>query len=155
MKYLQLSRWQRLLPIFYKPIILIFLALIDLLSSCNNPVNNTRQHSSEKMIHRKDYGVDWPFTVDQGTLKCISNSVVFIANGKTYAVNGTALSLASRNGYENMEEIWAPDTVMIKKLMGLDFSENEALESGIKVSNYQIKSITNFKNKKYYEIYTM
>ena len=49
-------------------------------------------------ITRADYGDAWPFTVEAGEVRCMnsrgpgSGDVVFIANGTTYAINGTAKS---------------------------------------------------------------
>ncbi|MFN8313911.1 MAG: DUF2511 domain-containing protein [Cyclobacteriaceae bacterium] len=62
------------------------------------------------MIHKADYGKEWPFTVDKGVLKCSSNQVLFIVNGKLYAINGTAQNLARSKGYSALEEIWAYDS---------------------------------------------
>ena len=72
--------------------------------------------SNEKMIYKKDYKY-WPFTVDKGILRCVPleeiylktgyriSAIVFIAKGKTYAVNGTAQNFAADYGYSNMNEI--------------------------------------------------
>ena len=61
-----------------------------------------------KEITRTQYGIEWPFTVERGRLRCDPGShVVFLANDKTYAVNGSAKGAAARNGYENVDEIWA------------------------------------------------
>lgn len=65
---------------------------------------------SEKTIYKDEYGNEWPFTVDKGVLKCSSNQVLFIVNGKHYAINGTAQSLAQSHGYSSLEEIWAYDS---------------------------------------------
>lgn len=37
------------------------------------------------------YGVEWPFTINQGCLECKSNAVIMHSNGKTYNINGKAL----------------------------------------------------------------
>lgn len=102
--------------------------------------NSKREPSSvelarnEREISKKDYGADWPFTVNSGTLKCISYSVIFIANGKSYAVNGAAQNVAQREGYLDMTEIWAPDSLIMKKLMDSGFTKQQAEDSGVKVS---------------------
>jgi hypothetical protein len=66
-----------------------------------------------KEISKLQYKELWPFTVDQGTLRCIQikvstltvHAIVFEANGKNYAINGTAKNWAKENGYSNSDEI--------------------------------------------------
>src|SRR5690348_10739187 len=59
-------------------------------------------------ISKGQYGADWPFTVDRGRLRCDAGSnVVFVANDKTYAINGSAKGAAARNGYQSVDPIWA------------------------------------------------
>jgi hypothetical protein len=69
--------------------------------------------SSQKHISRADYGSDWPFTVDSGTLGCWGPSAVtFVTeDGTTYALNGVALGWAEKNGWEinKEDEIWDPN----------------------------------------------
>jgi len=60
--------------------------------------------------------------------------VIFIANGKSYAVNGAAQNVAQREGYLDMTEIWAPDSLIMKKLMDSGFTKQQAEDSGVKVS---------------------
>lgn len=59
------------------------------------------------IISSQEFGDAWPFTVSQGILVCKGSSgigeVVFIANGKEYAVNGVAM--ANRK-YRKIEEIY-------------------------------------------------
>lgn len=61
-------------------------------------------------VARADLGAEWPLTVGAGTLACrpfMSNLhiLTFTANGKVWAVNGTALG----QGYADIEPIWAPN----------------------------------------------
>lgn len=56
-------------------------------------------------ISRAQMGDAYPFTVD-GELRCIApNSVVFVANGTTYGVNGTAKG----KGHPPVDPIWRDD----------------------------------------------
>ena len=55
-----------------------------------------------KAIGRDDLGDEWPFVVDKGVVDCVgTREVVFRANGRTYALNGTAMTQATRRGYAN------------------------------------------------------
>lgn len=54
-------------------------------------------------VTRKQYGDEWPFTVEEGVIDCPKPSAaVFRHGGKVYALNGIAMSL----GYEELEPIW-------------------------------------------------
>lgn len=58
-------------------------------------------------ISRETFGDLWPFTVEQGQLQCLSSThLVFIADGLTYAVNGTAKGSGK---YRDIEPIRSPD----------------------------------------------
>ncbi|MDE2981420.1 MAG: DUF2511 domain-containing protein [Gemmatimonadota bacterium] len=60
---------------------------------------------TERVISRADFGEEWPFTVESGTLRCSgSGAVTFTTESTTYAVNGTALTAGA--GIE-IEPIWA------------------------------------------------
>jgi hypothetical protein len=87
-----------------KNIFLFIVFSITLLASNANAKSIT--------ISKENFGNSWPFTVSQGELSCSGNSVTFKANGKTYAVNGTAKS----RGYAPINEIWKDDEKMIKIL---------------------------------------
>lgn len=69
-------------------------------------------------ISRAQYGTAWPFTVYEGTLVCIPvgplSEVIFEANGKRYALNGTAM-YASK--YADIEEIWATPKVPLSAII--------------------------------------
>lgn len=63
-------------------------------------------------ISKKEFGDEWPFTVDKGVLHCSKNEVTFRAGGFEYAVNGSATSA----GYASIDPIWKFDTEMLKEL---------------------------------------
>ena len=65
-------------------------------------------------VTQEQYGDAWPFTVNQGRVQCIPTGgglrlALFQAKGKTYALNGTARSLAEEKGYTDIFEIWRDD----------------------------------------------
>ena len=71
----------------------------------------------------KDYGDFWPFTVRSGTLNCDGPGWVTLeTGGETYALNGLASGRAAREGWRDLNEIWANDADVagfgIKKSMG-------------------------------------
>lgn len=67
-------------------------------------------NSSKLPISKAELGDSWPLTVDSGYLECWkSNAVLFHANGRTYAVNGTARGWRHTEGWRDIEEIWADD----------------------------------------------
>ncbi|MCY3507307.1 MAG: DUF2511 domain-containing protein [Chloroflexi bacterium] len=57
-----------------------------------------------KDINRSDYGSRWPFTVDSATLHCDRQMVWVEANGRKYALNGTAQT--HLEGALPLERIW-------------------------------------------------
>jgi len=70
-------------------------------------------HAGTASIAESEYGEKWPLTVTEGTLSCKPigslGIVTFTANGKTYAVNGTAMGQAKKNGWKEIDEIWKPN----------------------------------------------
>jgi hypothetical protein len=60
------------------------------------------------LVTKADYGEKWPFTVDSGLLRCIGprQEIIFVANGETYALNGTA---KSNPKYADIRPIWRDD----------------------------------------------
>ena len=93
---------------------LLFLITAILTLSCGGDNGGQDQgdaNNHEKKIYKTDYGADWPFSVEGGVLKCDRSAILFLANGKKYAVNGTAKNWAKSEGYDNeIEEIWLPGT---------------------------------------------
>ena len=67
-------------------------------------------HAGTANITESEYGEKWPLTIVEGILSCAPvgslGIVTFTANGKTYAVNGTARSRAKKNGWREIDEIW-------------------------------------------------
>jgi hypothetical protein len=122
---------------------LVFILWLTLAIGCKNsgvvsnsqqsPNSNSQNQSSEASktekslspsevrITKQEFGTKWPFTVDEGTLACKGKSsfgeVIFTANGKTYAINGTAKGTKK---YLSIDEIWAdnPSVSGVKKDIG-------------------------------------
>ncbi|WKX74137.1 DUF2511 domain-containing protein [Streptomyces sp. XD-27] len=65
----------------------------------------------------------WPFTVDQGGLRCREGAVTFMVDGTEYALNGTAKKV----GFPSVEPVWAEDPELGS---GLRVSLSEVLEIG-------------------------
>ena len=63
---------------------------------------------AERRVARDDFGDQWPFTVDEGVLRCEGGAVVFTSGGTTYAVNGTALArMKVQPTWRESREVWA------------------------------------------------
>ena len=64
---------------------------------------------SEK-VNKTMFGDAWPLVVSEGTLTCDrGKAITFMANRKTYAVNGTARANAKDMRWLDVKEIWADD----------------------------------------------
>jgi len=64
-----------------------------------------------KAISKVEMGESWPVSVDSGVVFCTDKmEVLFLANGRYYAINGTATSNAEGNGYAPLELIWLEDS---------------------------------------------
>lgn len=113
------------------------------LSSCG-PTHRQKEGSIDQSttdgitIRRSDYGADWPFTVDEGILKCESNRVILVVENKIYALNGTAKNQASTYGYITVDEIWAYDSLVIRKLAEAGLSKEQVEKAKTRVSIGQI-----------------
>ena len=58
-------------------------------------------------VSREDADFDWPFSVGEGTVECRhGGEVVFVSNGVTYSINGTADAFAQQRGYRDVRPIW-------------------------------------------------
>ncbi|QHV97576.1 hypothetical protein [Spirosoma endbachense] len=79
--------------------------------------SNTSMETSNSKLIRRDQFKNWPFTVEQGILKCENNKVTFEANGIVYGVNGLGSTYAKNNGGRDTSEIWAVDEKATKKLI--------------------------------------
>ena len=72
----------------------ILLAIV--LTSCFN---------TGKKVTKKKFGDQWPFTVDQGHVKCLhENRIIFHAERQTYGVNDIA-----KKTFFDIEKIWRTD----------------------------------------------
>lgn len=116
--------------------ILIVSVLSIFLIRCTSPSDQSSSqsvHESEetvattgKKLTSLDFGEKWPFTISEGIVKCTEyGGVVFEANGKVYAVNGTAKMHGSEHGYSEIEEIWAFDEKMIQNMKNNGYSGAE------------------------------
>jgi hypothetical protein len=110
--------------------------LSALLISCTSPSDQSSSqsvHESEetvattgKKITSLDFGEKWPFTISEGIVKCTEyGGVVFQANSKVYALNGTAKMHSDEYGYANVEEIWAVDEKMVQAMKDNGYSKEE------------------------------
>lgn len=76
-------------------------------TSTRPKATTTAKPKTAEPLTRADLGDAWPFTVEAGTLRCEGgSSVVFVADGKSYAINGTA---RSQTDYPDVDRIWADD----------------------------------------------
>jgi len=65
---------------------------------------------TEAPISRADMGAAWPFTVESGVLGCERGiAIKFLANRKTYSINGTAQAYSKQLGFGwlPVNSIWA------------------------------------------------
>ena len=73
-----------------------FLALCFLIVVVVFIIRSCSQNSSEPLIiSRAEMGDDWPFTVENGELRCDRDRVTFHTDGKMYALNGAAKTFSS------------------------------------------------------------
>lgn len=95
-----------------------------------SPKTEPSLSSSEQKITKQEYGDAWAFTVDEGVLSCKGSNgigeVLFTANGKTYAVNGTAKGTKK---YPPIDEIWSADP----KIAGAKKNIGTFIEKGLKL----------------------
>ncbi len=129
---------------------LIFALWLLFVLACNNansnsgqtPANNSTLQSkaspktepslspSEVKITKQEFGAAWAFTVDEGVLSCKGSNgigeVLFTANGKTYAVNGTAKGTKK---YLPIDDIWAADP----SIAGAKKNISAFIEKGLKL----------------------
>ncbi|BBN53327.1 hypothetical protein TRE132_14520 [Pseudomonas chlororaphis subsp. aurantiaca] len=75
-------------------------------------------------VSQAEYGAKWPFTVEKVELVCQDgppSALVKTEDGKLYALNGSARSRASQNGWLDGQSITKPDPSMPGITM--DYSE--------------------------------
>lgn len=103
----------------------VVLGLVTLIGFSNsNAAGNSRE------VTRKEFGEKWPLTVDKGVIECRqsfgpkSGVVVFVAGGKTYALNG----LAKSRKFADIEPIWRPNPDIPQLKMDIGRLIEEALK---------------------------
>ena len=102
-------------------------------STSNNeaPAPKPRPSSSITITSAEDgkpwSGDLWPFTVSNGTLKCDRDAVIFVADGRTYAINGFARS----RGFADVGPIWRDNT----EIPGTKINIGAVLDSGLDLCN--------------------
>lgn len=65
---------------------------------------------TEAPISRADMGAEWPLTVESGVIGCErGRAIKFLANRKTYSINGTAQAYSKTHGFGwlQVNSIWA------------------------------------------------
>ena len=81
-------------------------------------------------ISETEYGSKWPFTVSKGTLECRGiKEVVFVNEGKAYAINGKASSKVKRGIYRSLFEIWKPNP----DIPGTKIPVTDVLQQGLRL----------------------
>lgn len=58
--------------------------------------------NQQRAVTRSELRYQWPFTVGAGTLGCVSNAVIFRADGVSYSLNDAAKS----RGFPAVDPIW-------------------------------------------------
>jgi hypothetical protein len=87
-----------------------------------------RQSDRERHITKAEFGTAWPFSVDEGIVKCLplgAGAVVFETGGKTYAVNGIARGFARSHGFLAIDAIWLQDPHFLEMAKQIAASKNE------------------------------
>jgi hypothetical protein len=58
------------------------------------------------VVSKDDWSGEWPFTVDSGRLQCeFGSSILFIANGTKYGLNGRARGQLEKHNWRDSREI--------------------------------------------------
>lgn len=84
---------------------------------------STAVSANNAKISATDFGDDWPFTVNEGTLHCQNGAVGFNAEGVMYALNG----LATSAGLSPVEPVWKFNMKIIEEMAkALDLTIEEA-----------------------------
>jgi len=94
------------------------------LDDSENTTANT-QKTNFKYVSKKHFPKTWPLTVDGGSIRCVGSfdAVLFLANKKTYALNGAGYNYAEENGISitEIKNIWAEDK-SLSFIKGKDFT---------------------------------
>lgn len=105
--------------------ILIFLILMAFGACSMFSSNKGSGGSNSVAISRAQMGDAYPFTVD-GELRCVApSSVIFVANGTTYGVNGTAKG----HGYPGIDPIWRDDV----RVPGTKINVGSVIQQGLEL----------------------
>lgn len=81
------------------------------LAACDE-TSGSRQGASKPAstrvnVSRAEYGDAWPLTVSEAQLELIDGFYAVVhANGRVYAMNGTARSVAYKYGWGDIYDIW-------------------------------------------------
>lgn len=113
----------------------MFKSLLAILGVCFLLLSIQAAAKDEVTISKDQFGDKWPLLVSSGVVKCLTignGSVVFEAEGKTYAVNGTAKGAAKRYGFHPIEDIWLDDPEFFEMARELAKSENKPVNEIIK-----------------------
>jgi hypothetical protein len=79
-------------------------------------------------ITAAEYGAEWPFTVNEGTLMCLPPGAVILKTRQgMYNINGLAMSHYERN--KDIREIWKPDP----KIPGMKIYLGDITNRGLKL----------------------
>ena len=65
--------------------------------------NRSDGAAGEGIVKREDLGEAWPLTVEEARLGCEGKAAYITANGRTYALNGTA----ALQGMPPIDPVWA------------------------------------------------
>lgn len=101
----------------WRPLALAGLLLsICLLVACDesgsSPQAVSRPASKRVKVTREEYGDAWPLTVSEAELELIDGFYAVVhANGRVYAMNGTARTVAQEHGWEDIYDIWREDSI--------------------------------------------
>jgi hypothetical protein len=107
-----------------KQLSIIFLGVMVLtITACTN---------NKKHVSKGDYGQDWPFSVESGTVQCVGDElhIIFKADGSTYALNEAAKSSGE---YDDVEDIIRSDANYPGRKIMMDLSAIEF--EGLKLCN--------------------
>ncbi len=97
-------------------VVLVVLGLVGAIAgSCENETSATKEEATRPSettrkvvtVTQEEYGDDWPLTVPEAQLELIDGFYAVVhARGRTYAMNGTARTVMSERGWNDIYEIW-------------------------------------------------
>jgi Protein of unknown function (DUF2511) len=109
--------------------------LLAILSTCFLLLSIQAAAENKLTISKDQFGDKWPLSVSSGVVKCLAignGSVVFEAEGKTYAVNSTAKGFANRYEFHPIEDIWLDDPEFLEMARVIAKSENKPVNEIMK-----------------------